>query len=78
MAHIHSTRLGLALNFSVFYYDAFEEAIAELDTLGKESLQRWPLVMRLLRDLGRGWGVVWNMFPPPDFNLKMTLTLSQD
>ncbi|GAA0153287.1 scaffold/adaptor protein [Lithospermum erythrorhizon] len=60
----HSIRLGLALNFSVFYYEilnssekacsmakqAFEEAIAELDTLGEDSYKDSTLIMQLLRD----------------------------
>jgi len=57
-------RLGLALNFSVFYYEilnspdracslakqAFDEAIAELDSLGEDSYKDSTLIMQLLRD----------------------------
>lgn len=60
----HPIQLGLALNFSVFYYEilnspdracnlakqAFDEAIAELDTLGEESYKDSTLIMQLLRD----------------------------
>jgi 14-3-3 protein beta/theta/zeta len=60
----HPIRLGLALNFSVFYYEiinsqakacelakqAFDEAIAELDNLNEESYKDSTLIMQLLRD----------------------------
>ncbi|CAH8351897.1 unnamed protein product [Eruca vesicaria subsp. sativa] len=64
LASTHPIRLGLALNFSVFYYEilespdracslaktAFDAAIAELDTLGEESYKDSTLIMQLLRD----------------------------
>lgn len=57
-------RLGLALNFSVFYYEilnsperacrlakaAFDDAIAELDALNESSYKDSTLIMQLLRD----------------------------
>lgn len=62
----HPIRLGLALNFSVFYYEilnspdmacklakeAFDEAVSELDVLsGNESqYKESTLIMQLLRD----------------------------
>ncbi|GMP65862.1 hypothetical protein ACSBR2_028046 [Camellia fascicularis] len=60
----HPIRLGLALNYSVFYYEimnsperachlakqAFDEAISELDTLNEESYKDSTLIMQLLRD----------------------------
>ena len=60
----HPVRLGLALNHSVFHYEigndstkacelaktAFEEAIADLDTLTDESYKDSTLIMQLLRD----------------------------
>jgi len=64
LAPTHPIRLGLALNFSVFLYevqakqeeacklakDAFDSAIAELDTLDEESYKDSTLIMQLLRD----------------------------
>uniref|UniRef100_A0A671U3P1 14-3-3 protein epsilon n=1 Tax=Sparus aurata TaxID=8175 RepID=A0A671U3P1_SPAAU len=60
----HPIRLGLALNFSVFYYEilnspdracrlaksAFDEAITELDSLSEDSYKDSTLIMQLLRD----------------------------
>ena len=60
----HPIRLGLALNFSVFHYEimgdpekacqlakkAFDDAIAELDTLKEDSYKDSTLIMQLLRD----------------------------
>uniref|UniRef100_A0A804LUC9 14-3-3 domain-containing protein n=1 Tax=Zea mays TaxID=4577 RepID=A0A804LUC9_MAIZE len=64
LASTHPIRLGLALNFSVFYYEilnspdkacnlarqAFDEAISQLDTLGEDSYKDSTLIMQLLRD----------------------------
>jgi len=60
----HPIRLGLALNFSVFYYEilnspdracqlakqAFDDAIAVLDTVSEDSYKDCTLIMQLLRD----------------------------
>ena len=60
----HPIRLGLALNFSVFYYEimqqpekavdmakkAFDEAIANLDNVTDDSYKDATLIMQLLRD----------------------------
>eukprot|EP00947_MAST-08B_sp_MAST-8B-sp1_P000640 g640.t1 len=60
----HPIRLGLALNFSVFYFEilnepkeacklakeAFDDAIAELDQLSEDSYKDATLIMQLLRD----------------------------
>ncbi|VDD88340.1 unnamed protein product [Enterobius vermicularis] len=60
----HPIRLGLALNYSVFYYEilnhtekacelakqAFELAIFELDSLDEDSYKDSTLIMQLLRD----------------------------
>ncbi|CAO2577844.1 14-3-3 protein beta/alpha [Lemmus lemmus] len=60
MQPTHPIRLGLALNFSVFYYEILNSpekacslaktAIAELDTLNEESYKDSTLIMQLLRD----------------------------
>ncbi|EDO41372.1 predicted protein [Nematostella vectensis] len=64
LAKTHPIRLGLALNFSVFYYEiqnapekacklakeAFDDAISELDSLQEESYKDSTLIMQLLRD----------------------------
>ncbi|KAF8565063.1 hypothetical protein P879_09420 [Paragonimus westermani] len=60
----HPIRLGIALNFAVFYYEiihsadracklakqAFDDAIAELDNISGESYKDSTLIMQLLRD----------------------------
>lgn len=60
----HPTRLGLALNFSVFYYEvfsspekacvlakaAFDDAISAMDSLDEEQYKDSATIMQLLRD----------------------------
>merc|ERR1711972_570473 len=64
LAVTHPIRLGLALNFSVFQYEvlsnpdeackmartAFEDVIAELDSVAEDSYKDSTLIMQLLRD----------------------------
>jgi len=64
LAETHPTRLGLALNFSVCYYEilkepekacdlakkSFDAAIEKLDTLNDASYKDSTLIMQLLRD----------------------------
>jgi len=64
LAPTHPIRLGLALNFSVFYYEilnspdracqlakqAFDDAIAQLDGVTDDSYKDTTLIMQLLRD----------------------------
>ncbi|XP_071711499.1 14-3-3-like protein D [Rutidosis leptorrhynchoides] len=65
----HLIRLGVALNFSVFYSDimkstemacsiaeqAFEEAVDELDNLSEDMYKESYLIMQLLRDNVAVW-----------------------
>lgn len=65
----HPARLSLMLNFSVFYHEildspersislakqAFDDAIAELDTLSEESYRDSTAIMQLLRDNLKMW-----------------------
>jgi 14-3-3 protein epsilon len=60
----HPIRLGLVLNFSVFYYEimrqteqglqlarkAYDEAVTELEALDEESFKESSLIVQLLRD----------------------------
>ena len=64
LASTHPIRLGLVLNFSVFYYEiiqqpdkaiemakkAFDDAIANLDNVTDDSYKDATLIMQLLRD----------------------------
>ncbi|XP_007904678.1 14-3-3 protein theta [Callorhinchus milii] len=64
MEATHPIRLGLALNFSVFYYEilnspeqacllaksAFDDSIAQLEDLKDDSYKDSTLIMQLLRD----------------------------
>lgn len=65
----HPIRLGLALNFSVFYYEvlgspesactmaktAFDAAVGDLNQLEGESYKDTTLIMQLLRDNQKLW-----------------------
>jgi len=64
LTNTHPIKLGLALNYSVFHYEimtdggkacelakkAFDDAIAELDSLKEDSYKDSTLIMQLLRD----------------------------
>ncbi|KAL7695950.1 14-3-3 protein-like protein [Lotmaria passim] len=64
LAPTHPIRLGLALNFSVFYYEimkehekgfqlarqAYDEAVTELETLDDEAYHESNTIVRLLRE----------------------------
>lgn len=64
LAPVNSLRLGLCLNYSVFYYEiekqpdkacmlakqAFDDAIKDIDVLSEEHYRDSTLIMQLLRD----------------------------
>jgi hypothetical protein len=64
LATTHPIRLGLALNFSVFYYEimgkqdkacevakkAFDDALSELDSLREDTYKDSTLILQLIRD----------------------------
>eukprot|EP00920_Eleutheroschizon_duboscqi_P019950 GHVT01047728.1.p1 GENE.GHVT01047728.1~~GHVT01047728.1.p1 ORF type:complete len:236 (-),score=38.15 GHVT01047728.1:480-1187(-) len=64
LASTHPIRLGLALNYSVFFYEilnephqacemakrAFDDAITEFDNVSEDSYKDSTLIMQLLRD----------------------------
>ena len=64
LPHTHPIKLGLYLNFSVFFYEimkendkacelakgAFDDAISKLDNLEEDSYKDSTLIMQLLRD----------------------------
>ena len=64
MPPTHPIRLGLALNYSVFFYEvkeqiseactmartAFDQAIAELDALDEDQYKDSTTIMQLIRD----------------------------
>lgn len=70
----HPIRLGLILNFSVFFYEilgekykavalareAFDDAIAEISTLSDEQYKDTTLIMQLLRDNLAVWAAETN------------------
>ena len=78
----HPIRLGLALNYSVFFYEilntpdkarelaktAFDAAIAELDTLNEDSYKDSTLIMQLLRDNLTLWTSPEDQDPQPPSN----------
>ncbi|KAE8696069.1 14-3-3-like protein [Hibiscus syriacus] len=84
----HPIRLGLALNFSVFYYEilnspdracnlakqAFDESISELDALGEESYKDSTLIMQLLRDNL----TLWTSDITVSLSLSLSLSLSNE
>ena len=69
LATTHPIRLGLFLNFSVFFYEilgeknkaaelaknAFDDAIVQIDTLSEDYYKDTSLIMQLLRDNLRVW-----------------------
>lgn len=79
--------LGLALNFSVFYYEilngpseacqlakkAFDQAVAELDTLSEEDYKDATLILQLLRDNLTLWtSDADDNEPPAENDLEVT------
>ena len=60
----HPTRIGLALNFSVFYYEikneheqacnlaksAFDEAIPELENISEDNYKECTSILQLIKD----------------------------
>jgi len=75
----HPLRLGLALNFSVFYFDilnspdrachlakrAFDEAVSELELLTEDSYKDSVLLLQLLRDNLTLWTSDFQNNPQP-------------